>query len=508
MLLFLILLLASLAIAQNPYCLPANPPASLPSCTVSSLTPSLTITPAKTPQHKCLDSKDTDGTCADNLRGFCDLSSGVYAYFQTYGDCLMSACNDGDKYAFMAEFKSQCEGTRNDWKTADIGEWKKYLEKPVTSTKAETKPSSTEKEVKSSTRDQVTVKSSMTSTSTSTSPTSNPPTTQPTPQDTRKPVLTIIDLPSTDLLTLPSPSSLVNALNPNDQPTPNADLATTRANDSPPPSTATQSIPSHSHSHPATPHTLPTPTIAGAAAGGTAFLALAIGAVLYILRRRKRHRKNMRDSGEGRWDPNRGVDVHAGREAKLPDVGLRGGDERGDGGMGEVGGREIQAGGRASGVSEKEGDGSERYAVHGVRQNPGFKKPPSPFPELESRSPTLPSLPSPARSPQPPQTWHSSNTTGMGASELHSEPAREDVGIPVSELDVQSPVAELDVISPVVRMNEHREGTWEPVEMGGGREGSRGAVEIDGGEARVSMNDMEGGRGVGQCRYYARGPSA
>lgn len=98
---FILVLLSSLAIAQNPYCLPASPPASLPACTVSHVfLPHTSLQNSqRTLQRSCLDKKDTDGTCADNLRGFCDLPSGVHAFVKTYGDCLMKACNDDDKYS-------------------------------------------------------------------------------------------------------------------------------------------------------------------------------------------------------------------------------------------------------------------------------------------------------------------------------------------------------------------------------------------------------------------------
>lgn len=228
-------------------------------------------------------------------------------------------------------------------------------------------------------------------------------------------------------------------------------------------------------------------------------------------------------------------------EPKLPDVVLRGGEELS---------KTTTALTDLAWLSEK--DGNERYYMNGGNARSvgyrekdgvkGFGKPPSPFPELETRSPTLaspstspqhrndtwnsvnlaanqeqepqkykalpalfqesesrsPALLSLPSSPSPQQraaTWNSGE-----AKELHTSLPRPQIGSPVSELGVANTPSELGVMSPIselgggdgsplVRMNAHE--TW----------GNRGAVELSSEEARVEMDS--GVQGGGKGRYYA-----
>ena len=236
----------------------------------------------------------------------------------------------------------------------------------------------------------------------------------------------------------------------------------------------TLSTPPPSSSLPPKPQTYPpntTATIAGAAAGGTVFLALALGSMFYILRRRKRSRSLA--STPERWDPSAGG--HG--KPTLPDVEGHGHVGRGmEKAKAEVHGETIP----------------NRYASHVPpvpmvkHQHTQYPHPTrhpshtemrfndSPYPELETRS------------PPPPSTVYS-------ASELHTDT----VGSPVSELhteSVGSPVSELGGMGVVPRM--------------GGAEMAGGAVELGDGNGRVGGGYVEmyaGGERQVKPRYYASG---
>lgn len=202
--------------------------------------------------------------------------------------------------------------------------------------------------------------------------------------------------------------------------------------------------------------------------------------------------------------------MHGGEEAKLPDIG------GGVGMRGGGGGRQVRR------VEEKEEDGNERYEPRHVMQHPStrhvlhnpelerFEAKHSPFLELETRALTAPPASVTLGQQQWMDNWHPREN--VGASELHTEVPRSQVGSPVSELGVMSPVSELGGGSPLVRMYGHGNenkgwGSKGMVEMEGtnrlGRNETYGGqvAEIGGGEVTPEMDNELEGRGVG--RYYA-----
>jgi hypothetical protein len=208
------------------------------------------------------------------------------------------------------------------------------------------------------------------------------------------------------------------------------------------PTSSTASHPYTSSSSPLS--SIPTPTIAGAATGGTAFLAIAIGAALYLVRRKKRRAATPR-----RWDTSAGI--HA--RPMLPDV--EGGEKVGYVGAHGVGMGKYDGVKKYDGVEKYDGVGSGRVggriqeletrataslpmtmhnmpswqsgANQGVGRGVG-----SEYPGLESRTPSL------AVSPASPHTVHKMQS-------WHSGPLRVDD-------DIGSLVSELGGTSPLVRM--------------------------------------------------------
>tara|TARA_R110002003_G_scaffold391_12_gene19487 strand:- start:6493 stop:7386 length:894 start_codon:yes stop_codon:yes gene_type:complete len=178
-----------------------------------------------------------------------------------------------------------------------------------------------------------------------------------------------------------------------------------------------------------------TPIIAGAAAGGTALLALAIGTVLYILRRRKHSRTQPASSTS--WDPSKGM--HG--KPTLPDVeghgGMRGGGDdvkemHSDSLPDRYAGLNTRALNKPPVIAQRQGN--EGYGVGSETADSAE------YQELEARSPTLTSA---RTAPALAQTdnmssWHalSSDAERRGVSEVHGESVSIGPGLggPVSEL--------------------------------------------------------------------------
>ncbi|KAF2029980.1 hypothetical protein EK21DRAFT_89392 [Setomelanomma holmii] len=282
---------------------------------------------------------------------------------------------------------------------------------------------------------------------------------------------------------VPKPAEPSSAM-PNDAPTSNVP----DSNHTPPPPdngvattviTAQITKPNTSTSHSYTSNTASagpqssstqTPMIAGAAAGGTAFLALAIGTVLYILRRRK-HTRSLPSRTES-WDPSGGM--HGKRT--LPDA-----EQVGEVGM------------RGGGWEKVELSGDDMPDRYGTR-SPMAAAPPHSnmrsdqmgdtvgYQELESRSPTLmsvPASPAPGHTLHPVKSWHalSPSLEQRGANEVHGESA---------------------VGSPLIRKGGGDPGKAElrgdSNSMAVGREHGFGHVELDAGQEA-------------QPRYYASADS-
>lgn len=171
------------------------------------------------------------------------------------------------------------------------------------------------------------------------------------------------------------------------------------------------------------PSPLSTPKIAAiSAASGLTFLALTLGATLYLLRRRRRAR--MVGAWEGRWDPSRGLHSSAGkicgmREAKLPDVDIDAGKAVGVGEF-EKG---AMAGVKAGSGSEVEGvDQTQSELLH---EDHALRTTGTVLTELETRSPTdMTMAPSSVSAPTRANSYGSERMWPMnGASEVHAESA-------------------------------------------------------------------------------------
>jgi len=302
--------------------------------------------------------------------------------------------------------------------TADIGEWRSYVSRPITTSADEMTSTAPTLDVSSIPR--TSMEDERTRTSTTPTPTTSshedqkPATSSTPPPPPPESTSTNDDPASKAPAPLPSPDA--------SNTTPSTLETTTQ--------TTSLASPSASSSSPALAPLPPssTPTIAGAAAGGTAFLAVALGALFYLLRRRKRSQSKA--STTQHWNP----DVGVGRPT-LPDI---------------------------SGVYEKEGNGLERYAnptrgvsmghvhqatmqqsslQHGSMQHQAsterVKFNGSPYPELGTTYAEQGTLHHELESPQP-QPHVSPQQSWNGAIEVHAER--------------KSPVSELEGMGPIVRM--------------------------------------------------------
>ncbi|KAH3920171.1 hypothetical protein HBH56_000800 [Parastagonospora nodorum] len=304
---FVLLIWFGCATSQSvPFCDKGNAPSNLPDCT-----------------RLCLDNESNDGTCASNLSGFCQLSSGFSNFFTLWGDCLKTQCkNDDDKYKIMDEWKQACMAAvhEDDLMTADIGYWRSYISRPVpTSADRATSTTLTPAvfSIPQTSKEDEKTKTTTTATATSAPESESKPATLNAPSPPPAESSTSKNQPASKA-SAPVPSPDPNQTTPS---TLETIISTTDlASPSPSPSSSTPA--------PTPPPPSSTPTIAGAAAGGTALLALALGTAFYLLRRRKRAQSQA--STPQHWAPQGGV----GRPT-LPDI---------------------------SGVYEKEGNGLQRYA--------------------------------------------------------------------------------------------------------------------------------------------------
>ncbi|KAF1840335.1 uncharacterized protein K460DRAFT_410929 [Cucurbitaria berberidis CBS 394.84] len=294
MLLFLLMFLG-LSVAQQS-CDPAKPPLNLPKCT-----------------GRCLvgEYKFLDGTCADNLKGFCYLSDGVRMYFDEYGKCLLTQCPDEqDRSRFIRLFKDQCESINRSWKDSDVPpEFVELLTKQLASS---TNPSA----VQTSSKAEPT---SIFTTSSELPPPASSILLSSTPGEENFPTISWISASqepsSANKDEKPTPTVMSNSQfqwpavhrttseivisshRPENRPDSTLHIHTTVISTHAP-TAATQNEPKQRVS---------TNVIAAAAGGGTGFLALAIGLVYILMRRRKR--KQAKATTPDTWKPDRGLNA-------------------------------------------------------------------------------------------------------------------------------------------------------------------------------------------------------
>ncbi|KAH7075019.1 hypothetical protein FB567DRAFT_610512 [Paraphoma chrysanthemicola] len=348
-----------------------------------------------------------DNNCADNFKGICQLtdSDPVVKWISMWGDCVWQNCtNAGDKSKFIKTFERECKDTRESLNSNNVpNKWYQLLDASVSS---------------SSRRSSLATATSLGSKTTSARSTSaaTPPTTSTssslealTSSHISPPLTTTV--PGIDSWVPPVDSGSSTEVDPtpsqpNNRPVPS--IAANPHPDSPNQSTklTTTATPLHTStasSHSASSPPIQTPIIAGAAAGGTAVLALAIGTVLYILRRRK-HSKSLQFTPAS-WDPSGGL--HA--KPTLPDVEGHGEMRGGCGDIGEV--KEM------SGVSKPTQNGSPAFDM---------KQPRKAYQELDTDLSTPSNM---VRSPYPipamgkTVSWHTPPELAdtRGANEVHGE---------------------------------------------------------------------------------------
>ncbi|KAH7064454.1 hypothetical protein BKA63DRAFT_586386 [Paraphoma chrysanthemicola] len=312
------LLLTALTVAVRD-CTKAEPELVLPRCST---------------KHQCIkgDYDKHDNNCADNFRGICQLtdSDPVLKWFSMWGDCVWQNCtNAGDKSTLIKTFERECKDTRESLNSHNVPDKWYQLETSVsssskrpsmvTATSLGSKTTSAGLTLATTPRTSSTLSTLETVTSSDISP---PLTTTLSGRDSWVPPVN------------PGSSTKVEeSSQPNNRPVPS--IAANPHPDSTNQSTnftttATIIHTSTALSHSASSPPIQTPIIAGAAAGGTAVLALAIGTVLYVLRRWK-HSKSM-PSTPASWDPSGGL--HA--KPTLPDVEGPGEMRGGCGDIGDV----------------------------------------------------------------------------------------------------------------------------------------------------------------------------
>ncbi|RAR03521.1 hypothetical protein DDE83_008189 [Stemphylium lycopersici] len=282
-----LLIKVSVAQERDPYCQAPSPPLALPDCTIQCLIGK---------------SKLLDANCADNLRSFCRLDI-VALHFKEYGKCILDACpSKADRQDYVNLFQDECARKKrpfNNDKVPGVFNYEDLLSgTPSSSLPGFNFPLSEAISRSTSTAVDIPAATSMSPVTTTEATVELPVAVSSSKPD--KPAETSQPAPpaSSNLVTGPSPTkeSGGSPSVADNRPLPNeshhagstsqekdgitAHVHTTVATTV---DTALNSTPSH-EPEPA----FGTAAIAGTAAGGTAGIALIIGAIYLFMRRRKR----------------------------------------------------------------------------------------------------------------------------------------------------------------------------------------------------------------------------
>ncbi|KAF2676847.1 hypothetical protein K458DRAFT_396571 [Lentithecium fluviatile CBS 122367] len=236
--------------------------------------------------EKYLRDGDVKGACLTNLREIC-LRDGTEELFDKHGDCLLHDCPEGrDRQNIIDTFQNECNAAARLIAKID-GDFGKYLEEQdegndKTSTESrrdKTETESRDNKTTESRDDKTTESSKATSTTSSTEESSS--TTSESSTSTDSPI------PPSQ----PHPGPTSTTATPQNPTSTNLAQSSTASVSAPitsvtPTATKTPLPPPMAKPHDNT--TLSKSQIAGVTAGGIAALAVAIGSVIFVIRRRRK----------------------------------------------------------------------------------------------------------------------------------------------------------------------------------------------------------------------------